>query len=75
MFMVVQDLTCPGASLVHSVGLAAHIPDITAVESNARHFVPAGNKGWETRFPGIFTVTDGTFRTEDLTKPGLGVVD
>jgi L-alanine-DL-glutamate epimerase-like enolase superfamily enzyme len=75
MFMVVQDLTCPGASLVHSVGLAAHIPGITAVESNARHFVPAGNKGWETRFPGIFTVTDGTFRTGDLTKPGLGVVD
>jgi L-alanine-DL-glutamate epimerase-like enolase superfamily enzyme len=75
MFMVVQDLTCPGASLVHSVGLAAHVPGITAVESNARHFVPAGNKGWESRFPGIFAVTDGTFRTGDLTKPGLGVVD
>jgi L-alanine-DL-glutamate epimerase-like enolase superfamily enzyme len=75
MFMVVQDLTNPGASLVESVGLAAHVPGITAVESNARHFVPAGNKGWESKFPGIFNITDGTFRTADLTKPGLGVVD
>ena len=49
MFMVVQDLTNPGASLVHSIGLAAHVPGITAVESNARHFVPAGNKGWGTQ--------------------------
>lgn len=75
MFMCVQDLTCPGASLVHSVGLAAHLPTVTAVESNARHFVPAGNRGWEGRFPGIFLVKDGTMATGDLTKPGLGVVD
>ena len=74
MFMCVQDLTCPGASLVHSVGMAAHIPTVTAVESNARHFVPAGNRGWESKFPGIFVVKDGTMRTGDLTKPGLGVV-
>jgi L-alanine-DL-glutamate epimerase-like enolase superfamily enzyme len=75
MFMCVQDLTCPGASLVHSVGMAAHMPTVTAVESNAGHFVPAGNRGWETRFPGIFIVKDGTMSTGDLTKPGLGVVE
>jgi len=75
MFMCVQDLTCPGASLVHSVGLAAHVPAVSAVESNARHFVPAGNLGWESKFPGIFTIKDGTMRTGDLTKPGLGVVE
>jgi L-alanine-DL-glutamate epimerase-like enolase superfamily enzyme len=74
MFMCVQDLTCPGASLVHSVGLAAHLPTVTAVESNARHFVPEGNRGWESKFPGIFVIRDGIFRTADLTKPGLGVV-
>jgi len=75
MFMCVQDLTCPGASLVHSVGMAAHMPTVTAVESNARHFVPAGNRGWEGKFPGIFIIKDGTLRTEDLTKPGLGAVE
>lgn len=74
IFMCVQDLTCPGASLVHSVGMAAHLPTVTAVESNARHFVPAGNRGWEKKFPGIFTITDGTFRTANLNGPGLGVV-
>lgn len=74
MFMCVQDLTCPGASLVHSVGLAAHVPAVSAVESNARHFVPAGDAGWEKKFPGIFIVKDGTMRTGDLTGPGLGVV-
>ena len=26
MFLCVQDLTCPGASLIHSAGLAAHVP-------------------------------------------------
>ena len=26
MFLTVQDLTCPGASLIHSVGIAAHVP-------------------------------------------------
>lgn len=28
MFLCLQDLTCPGASLVHSVGLAAHVPGV-----------------------------------------------
>src|SRR5437879_5750060 len=40
MFRCVQDLTCPGASLVHSVGLAAHVPGVTAVEANARQYMP-----------------------------------
>lgn len=74
MFLCVQDLTCPGASLVQSVGLAAHIPHITAVESNARQYVPLANRGWDSRFPGIFRITDGRFHTEDLNGPGLGIV-
>ena len=28
MFLCVQDLTCPGASLIHSAGLAAHVPGV-----------------------------------------------
>ena len=59
MFLCVQDLTCPGASLIHSAGLAAHVPGVAAIESNARQYCPAANEPWEGRFPGIFKITDG----------------
>lgn len=75
MFTCMQDLTCPGASLLQSVTLAAHIPSITAVESNARQYVPAANSPWETRFPGIFHVKHGKFETTRLNAPGLGIVE
>jgi L-alanine-DL-glutamate epimerase-like enolase superfamily enzyme len=74
MFLCVQDLTCPGASLVHSVGLAAHVPGVTGVEANAREYVPVANKPWESKFPGIFMVRDGTMDVSGLRGPGLGVV-
>jgi hypothetical protein len=62
VFLCVQDLTCPGASLVHSVSLAAHVGPVQAIEANARQYVPAANRGWEKRFPGIFAVKDGLVR-------------
>jgi L-alanine-DL-glutamate epimerase-like enolase superfamily enzyme len=75
LFLCVQDLTCPGASLIHSAGLAAHIPGVAAVEANARQYMPAANAPWEARFPGLFRITDGTLETGLLTGPGLGAVD
>jgi len=74
MFLCVQDLTCPGASLIHSAGLAAHIPTVAAIEANARQYVPVANKPWESKFPGIFRITDGQMRTSELTGPGLGAM-
>ena len=74
MFLCVQDLTCPGASLIHSAGLAAHIPTVAAIEANSRQYVPVANKPWESKFPGIFRITDGQMRTSELTGPGLGAV-
>jgi L-alanine-DL-glutamate epimerase-like enolase superfamily enzyme len=74
MFLCVQDLTCPGASLLHSAGLAAHVPGVAAIESNARQYMPAANRPWEERFPGIFRITDGTLETGLLTGAGLGAV-
>jgi hypothetical protein len=74
MFLCVQDLTCPGASLIHSASLAAHIPGVAAIEANAREYVPAANKPWEERFPGIFKVRDGLMDTSGLNGPGLGAV-
>jgi L-alanine-DL-glutamate epimerase-like enolase superfamily enzyme len=75
MFLCVQDLTCPGASLIHSAGLAAHVPGVAAIESNARQYCPAANEPWMKRFPGVFRITDGTMDTSVLTGPGLGAVE
>ena len=74
MFLTVQDLTCPGAALIHSVGIAAHVPGVVGIEANARQYMPAANKPWEDRFPGIFKVKDGAMNTATLTHPGLGAV-
>jgi L-alanine-DL-glutamate epimerase-like enolase superfamily enzyme len=74
MFLCVQDLTCPGASLIHSAGLAAHVPGVAAIEANARQYVPIANKPWEKRFPGIFIIKDGQMKTGVLTGPGLSAV-
>jgi len=72
MFLCVQDLTCPGASFLHSASLAARIPTVAAIEGNGRQYCPAGNRGWEERFPSMFHITDGTVGTAALTGPGLG---
>lgn len=74
MFLCVQDLTCPGASLIHSASVAAHIPGVAAIEANARQYVPAANQGWEKRFPGLFTIKDGYMKTGEINGPGLGAV-
>lgn len=72
LFLCVQDLTCPGASFLHSASLAARIPTIAAIEGNSRQYCPAGNKAWAERYPGMFNITDGTVGTAALNGPGLG---
>ena len=57
LFLCVQDLTCPGASFLHSAGIAARVPGNAGIEANARQFVPSANAAWEARFPGLFTST------------------
>lgn len=74
MFLTVQDLTCPGASLIQSVGIAAHVPGVAGVEANARQYVPTANQGWERRFPGIFSIRNGRFRTGEMVGAGLGAL-
>jgi L-alanine-DL-glutamate epimerase-like enolase superfamily enzyme len=71
MFLCVQDLTCPGASLIHSAGIAARVPGNAGIEANARQFVPSANAAWEAKFPGLFTIHDGVMNTGQLTGPGL----
>ena len=74
MFLCVQDLTCPGASLIHSAGIAAHVSPVVAIEANARQYVPAANRPWEDKFPGVFRIKDGMMDTSILNRPGLGAV-
>ncbi|MBI4876973.1 MAG: hypothetical protein HY822_20230 [Acidobacteria bacterium] len=75
MFLCVQDLTCPGASLIHSAGLAAHVPTVAAIEANSRQYCPAANKAWEPRFPGVFDVRNGRMATGLLNRKGLSATD
>ncbi|HVR72124.1 MAG TPA: enolase C-terminal domain-like protein [Vicinamibacteria bacterium] len=75
MFLCVQDLTCPGASLIHAVGISARVPSVAGIEANARQYVPAANAPWSARFPGIFEVSDGHLGTAEIGGPGLGIPD
>lgn len=72
LFLCVQDLTCVGASFLHSASLAARIPTVAAIEGNGRQYCPAGNRAWEPKFPGMFQITDGTVHTAELVGRGLG---
>jgi len=72
LFLCVQDLTCPGASFLHSAGFSARIPGVAAIEGNARQYCPQANRGWDGKYPGLFQIRDGTIETGVLTGPGLG---
>ncbi len=75
LFLCVQDLTCVGASLLHSASLAAHIPGVAAVESNGRQYSPAGNERWMKDFGPFFEIQGGQIPTAQLSGPGLGYGD
>ena len=72
MFLCVQDLTCPGASFLHSCSLASRIPGIAAVEGNGRQYCPGPNAKWAGRYPEIFDITNGTVSPSRLKDHGLG---
>jgi len=74
MFLCVQDLTCPGASLIHSAGIASHVPGVSGIEANSRQYLPAANASWAKTHPGIFVIKDGSLRTGELTGAGLSAV-
>jgi hypothetical protein len=65
-------MSCPGAALIQTTNLQARVPTIHSVEANARQYLPQANKAWEARFPGMFRVTDGMLRTQEVGGPGLG---
>lgn len=72
LFLCVQDLTCIGASFLHSASLAARVPTVAAIEGNGRQYCPAGNAPWASKYPGMFQINDGQVRTGELSGVGLG---
>ena len=72
LFLCVQDLTCVGASFLHSASIAARIGSVAAIEGNGRQYCPRGNEGWDAQFPDMFQISDGTVGTALLNKNGLG---
>src|SRR6187402_524104 len=72
IFLGGGDMSCPGRALIQTAGLQARVPTITAVEANARQYLPQANQAWEKKFSGIFDVRDGFLQTQTLNRPGLG---
>src|SRR6059036_2653378 len=75
IFLAGGDMSCPGAALIQTASLQARVPGIASVEANARQFLPAANKAWESRFPGMFRITDGMIQTGELIRSGLGALE
>ncbi len=75
IFLAGGEMSCPGAALIQTTNLQARVPTITSVEANARQYLPQANKPWESRFPGMFRVTDGMVRTQEVSGSGLGAPD
>lgn len=67
------DMSCPGAAFIQTAAFQARLPGVTNIEANARQFLPKANGPWEPKFPGMFRITDGMLRTDELVQPGLGV--
>lgn len=71
LFLCVQDLTCPGLSLLASTSLAAWLR-VEAIEANARQFCPRANVEWAQRRPEVFTIKAGRVDTSRFGGVGLG---
>jgi len=72
MIMTVQDLTNPGLSLIHSVGLASRIDTLMGVEYNSRQYLPYASPDLRAKHPDLFTVNGGVVSTASMSPTGLG---
>jgi len=70
--LAVQDLTCSGLSLLHSIGLAARTHVVMGVEYNSRQYFPKGSDEERKAHSDLLDVREGHVSTASLTGPGLG---
>ncbi len=72
MQLSLQDLTNPGASMVHAALFAAHVPTQNGVELNSPQFTPNANDAWRNVYPNLFQVHDGLHQLPPIHTIGLG---
>ncbi|MCW4020912.1 MAG: hypothetical protein NWF14_06770 [Candidatus Bathyarchaeota archaeon] len=68
----IQDLTCPGLSLVHSASLASRTNPLKGFEYNARQYLPFAYSEIQETHESLFTVKHGLVKTDTLDSVGLG---
>ena len=68
----IQDLTNPGLSLLHSVGLGARLSPLMGVEANSRQYYPDTSRPEALVHPDIVRVQNGVAHTGSLRGTGLG---
>jgi L-alanine-DL-glutamate epimerase-like enolase superfamily enzyme len=68
----IQDLTNPGLSLLHSVGLGARLHPLMGVEANSRQYYPDTSRPEAAVHGDLIGVRDGVAHTASLSGTGLG---
>jgi len=72
MALMVQDLTNPMLAQIPHVLLAAHLPTLMGVETNAMQFYPAASRPEATVHPGLYRRRDGVVDLRTIRGPGFG---
>jgi len=72
MALMVQDLTNPMLAQISHLLLAAHVPTIMGVETNAPQFYPAASAAEAVVHPGLYQRRGGTVELATLRGPGFG---
>ena len=72
MFTCVQDLTCPGASLLQSVAWLPISPPLPRSKATPGNTCLRRTHGWAAIFPGIFRPENGMFQTCRRKRSGIG---
>ena len=72
MTLMVQDLTNPMLAQVTHALLAAHVPTIMGVETNAMQFYPDASLPEARVHPGLYRRRDGCIRLDTVHGPGFG---
>ena len=70
--LMVQDLTNPRLAQIPHCLLAAHLPTLRGVETNAMQFYPAASDLEATVHPGLYRRRDGRVDLTTLTGAGFG---
>ena len=72
MPLMVQDLTNPRLAMISHAALAARVPTLMGLETNACQFYPEESLPEERVHPGLFRRRNGAITTESISGPGIG---